>query len=282
MGSDDTTILRKPGAPVRREPLPQAIVRPEADILGWGYRVLAAMMIGFGVLGLVYGDFAPVWQRIPLDNLPYRAVLAYVWAILELLAGAGLLLPAKTINSLAAGLLVVLCVLWAILSRLPAVVGAPQVEANWLGLGENTVLVAGACIVLMGFADRPRPGVMRAARILFALALLPIGLSHFVYLKETVGFIPTWLPVRPYWAYLTGVGDIAAGLALLFNILPRLAAIMVTAMLGIITVLVWTPVPWPDPKDLHMRLAAVLISTAITAGAWIVADSLRGKSISGQ
>jgi hypothetical protein len=83
------------------------------------------------------------------------------------------------------------------------------------------VLLAGGWILFANLA-RLRAGSplaflasehgIRAARILFAVSLIPIGLSHFVYVKETAELVPAWLPYRFGWAYLTGAGQIACGL----------------------------------------------------------------------
>ena len=32
--------------------------------------------------------------------------------------------------------------------------------------------------------------------ILFALSIVPIGLSHIVYAEATAGYVPHWLPFR--------------------------------------------------------------------------------------
>jgi hypothetical protein len=50
-------------------------------------------MIGLGILALVYGDFALVWQPVPLW-IPGRTVLAYHSGLIILLGGVGLLLRA--------------------------------------------------------------------------------------------------------------------------------------------------------------------------------------------
>ena len=115
---------------------------------------------------------------------------------------------------------------------------------------------------------------LAVARIVFALALPTIGLSHFVYLKETVAFVPPWLPAPAIWAYLTGAGSIAACAALLVGVAPRLAATLEAAMLTIITLLVWAPKLFA-PYD-RTSFTGFAISLAIAAGAWIVAETYRG------
>jgi len=241
----------------------------------------AATMIGLGVLGLVYGDFALVWQRIPIENLPGRQYFAYGSAAIELLAGIGLLL--KPSATLAARVLCVFLLLWLVLLKLPAVVIAPQIEATWLGFGEIAVMLAGAWMLLAAAAGRWERehltfavGVsgVRWARLLFAVSLPMIGLSHFVYGAETAAYVPGWLPFPLAWAYLTGAGSIAASLGLLFALWPRLAATLEAAMLGVITLLVWGP-GLLSPFD-RTRWTGFFISAAIACGAWIVADSYRG------
>ena len=72
-------------------------------------------------------------------------------------------------------------------------------EATWLGLGEITALLAGGWILFARHADLPSDSPLafatgargtRLARILFGLALLPVGLSHLVYPAETAALVP--------------------------------------------------------------------------------------------
>lgn len=242
----------------------------------------AATMIGLGVLGLIHGDFALVWQRIPIAYLPGREYFAYASAAIELAAGLGLLFA--PVRRLAARVLFVFVLLWVVLLKLPAVVLVPQMEATWLGFGEIAVILAGAWMLLAAGDGAPTRGRfafaggargIRCARFLFAIALPMIGLSHFVYADKTVEYVPSWLPFRLGWAYLTGAGSIAACLGLLFAVWPRLAATLEAAMLGVITLLVWGPGLFLLPPD-RTRWTGFMISSAIACGAWIVADTYRG------
>ncbi|WP_019465738.1 DoxX family membrane protein [Dyella japonica] len=240
----------------------------------------ALTMIALGVLGIIYGDVALVWQHLPIEHMPGAKAIAYVFALIELIAGIGLLL--RTAAKTAAALLTAFLLLWAVLLKLPAVVVVPSMEATWLGFGEITVMLAGAWIL---FASRmgerggwlrhvTGPRGIRAARVLFALSLPMIGLSHFFYTTQTVALVPSWLPYPSGWAYLTGAGSIATCLAVLFGVVPRLAAGLEAVMLWIITLLVWAPAVVSSSGD-RLPITALTISAAIACGAWVVADSYR-------
>ena len=245
---------------------------------GWGQPLFALVLIGLGVLGFVTGDVALVWQRIPLDDMPGKNIVAYVCAAIELFGGIGLLIPRST--ALASRVVFVFLVLWLVLLKLPSVVLVPSMEATWLGFGEIAVVAAGGWILYALHASTRstflcgRTGI-RNARILFAIALPMIGLSHFFYPAETVKFIPSYFPFPYAWAYLTGGASIVACVAILSGVLARLAATLEAAMLVVITVFVWTPGLTPAPVN-RLQVTAFLMSSLIALGAWIVADSYRG------
>ena len=117
---------------------------------------------------------------------------------------------------------------------------------------------------------------MRIARFFFGFALIPIGLSHFVYAPQTIGFVPAWLPFRSGWAYLGGAGHIAAGLGVLFSVFPRLAATLEAGMIGVFTALVWVPLVVKTPTS-QLNWTGLLVSWTIGAAAWVVAGSLKSN-----
>ena len=55
--------------------------------------LFAVGMIGLGILALVYGDFAMVWQPVA-SCIPGRSALAYGSGLVMLLGGTGLLMRA--------------------------------------------------------------------------------------------------------------------------------------------------------------------------------------------
>lgn len=243
--------------------------------------LFAVGMIALGILALVYRDFALVWQPVAAW-VPGRTVLACAFGVIMLFAGAGLFWRATRAWSVR--ILFPYLIVWLLL-KVPALVVAPQVEAVWLGFGEIAVLLAGGWVLFANLASLPSKSPLaylsgergvRYSRLLFAVSLLPIGLSHLVYVKETADFVPAWLPYRVGWAYLTGAGQIACGLGVLFSILPRTAAWAEAGMISLFTLLVWGPKILAAPAT-RLPWTAFFISWAIASAAWVVAQNTPTK-----
>ena len=254
-------------------------------ITGPGHLVLAVSMAGLGLLSLIYHDYAMNWQPVPAW-VPWHSVLASASGALLLLSGMGLLLERSAVIS--ALVLTLFMLSWVVLLRLPPLLAAPSTELYWLGLGETLVLTTG-CLSLYArlheAADGASAGIFvgtsgqRIAVYVLAVALPPIGLSHLIYSDATAQLVPAWLPLRHGWAYLTGAGHIAAGVAILLGIVPRLAAMLEAAMMSVFTLLVWLPKVVMDPTS-RLNWTALCVSAALSACAAIVAESIRAPATS--
>jgi uncharacterized membrane protein YphA (DoxX/SURF4 family) len=95
--------------------------------------------------------------------------------------------------------------------------------------------------------------------------------------------IPPWLPGKMFWAYLTGIGQIASGLGVLFGVLPRIAAWAEAVQISLYALLIWAPAillgnrnlgPSFAHADRRLSFTAFLISWIIAAAAWAVAQNV--------
>jgi uncharacterized membrane protein len=249
--------------------------------------LFAIGVILLGALSVIYRDFAYDWQPVPVFH-PGREFLAVVCGLFMIAASLGLLFRPTAI--IAARALFPFLLAWLLL-KVPALIVAPRIEAVWLGFGEIAVLLAGGWVLFARFSELDRSVFfkyiagergIRIARIIFGLALLPIGLGHIFYVEITASLVPSWMPFRVGLAYLTGVGQIACGLGVLFLLLPRAAALIEVGMLALFAFLVWGPDTWisstpklaGQPPGTRFALTAFLITWVIGASALLVATNI--------
>jgi uncharacterized membrane protein len=242
-------------------------------------------MVALGVLSVIYRDFAFSWQPVPAFH-PGRDALAVICGLFMIAVSVALLF--RTTSALAVRAMFPFLVAWLSL-KLPAVMVAPRIEGVWIGFGEIGMLLAGGWILfarLSGleqsafFRHITGPKGVRFAKILFGLAVLPVGLGHIFYLTITTSLVPSWLPFRTALAFITGAGQIACGVAIMFSIFPHVAALMETAMLALFAFLVWGPGSWVatapkmagTPAGARFPLTAFLITWIIGACALLIAD----------
>ena len=244
-------------------------------------------LVGLGALAVISADFAYDWQPVPAW-IPGRETLAVMCGLLMIAVGLALLFRPTT--GIAVQVLFPMLLLWQLL-KVPALLVAPGIEAVWLGFGEVAALLAGGWVLFARFSSvQDTPFFRRitgekgltAARILFGLAVLPIGLGHLAYVDITAKLVPEWLPFRVGWAYLTGLGQIACGLGVLFLICARAAALIETSMIALFALLVWGPTSWFSsaskaaglPAGPRFALTAFFITWIVGASALLVATNI--------
>lgn len=248
-----------------------------------GHAVFAATLIAIGILGFVKGDFVQIWQPTPKD-LPERQVLIYLCAFVPLICGIGLFWQRTAAP--AARLLLAYFLLWWLLFKLRFIFLAPTSEGVYQTNGQNAVWTAAAWVLYAWFAadsERRRIGFatgergVRIARLLYGLAMLAFGFSHFTYFNLTAPIVPSWLPWHTFWAYFTGAAYLAAGAGILSGVYARLASTLSAVQIGGLTLLVW-PTLMLAGTITASQWGEFTASVVLTASAWVVADSYRGTA----
>ena len=244
---------------------------------GSGSRVFGAAAMAFGVIALFWRDFATVWQPVPA-NVPHRAALVYVTAML-LLAGGAAVQWRRTLRTgllLLATLYFLAACLW-----LPRVIGYPHLIGTWSGFAQQFCLTVAAMTVYATAAPPDAPWgkpLARAGRVLFGLCAMIFGVAHFLALPQTAELVPGWMPLsQRFWAIATGVAFVLAGISIFTGIRAILAALLLTVMLALFGLLIWLPSAIRHPHE-HIVWAGNTINLAVTAAAWMMAESLRARS----
>jgi uncharacterized membrane protein YphA (DoxX/SURF4 family) len=244
-----------------------------------GHAVFSITMIALGIIGLLYGDFVPVWNPIPASGLAHQ-LLVYMSAIISLISGAGLLVQRTA--AIASRLLLATLLLWLLLFRLPNFLHAPAFEACWSVFPIAVMLAAAWVLYIWLVDDGDRTYLsffcsnsgLHIARVLYGLSLIFFGAAHFLDVKDTLSLIPNWLPGHLFWAYFTGCAFIAAGVAVLVGFYPRLAAALSALQIGLFLFIVWIPIVAAGSK-VRFQWSETILNAALLAGAWVVADSYR-------
>ena len=249
--------------------------------------LFAIASAGLGIWSLAYGGFGAGGQPLPAW-IPWREFWVDGSALLVLGASAGLLFSRTAPSSV-----LTIGAYHAVLAaaRAPPIFSQPLSVEAWYPLCEALTPLAGAWVLYVilrsespGAAlPNPRQGALRAAQVLFGLTCVFYGWSHFAYAHYTAGMVPTWLPDRRAWAYLTGLGHLGAGIAIIVGILPRLAATLEAIMMSLFGLLVWVPSFFAQPRPgwatpPENQWSELVVSLLLAASAWIVATSLRNRS----
>jgi uncharacterized membrane protein YphA (DoxX/SURF4 family) len=249
----------------------------EQTRMKFGGRVYGMGVMALAIVCLIWGGF-DAGQPMPKD-FPARAVLAYVVAAFMLIAGAAVEWRRTAAWGAAAltayyALIVVILMNGRVILRHYAEFGA------YSGTAEQLAIAVGGLIVYAANARIDKTVAARLTRLgqlAFGVCALLFGGAHFFYMNMTAPLVPKWLPpTQLFWGYATGVGFIAAGLAIFMGVQARLAAILLTVMVASFTLLVHLPMVLA--KSSHENWAECATNLAVLGAAWVVADSLARPS----
>ena len=229
--------------------------------------IYAVGAILLGAVGIYFHDFAMQWQPVPA-GVGMRTQLAYLAGALLAVGGALLLVP--RLERAGALLLTVFIGLWMLVLNLPAAIASASHIGAWNSPAEITFMATGAlALFVSGVTSHARPMLLRVARILAGISAMVFGFAHFNYIDFTASIVPGWIPWKTFWAWATGAGHLAAGVALVSGISARLAAGCEAAMMGSFVVLLHLPRVIAAP-DSHVEWIMLGVSSMLTGAALLV------------
>jgi uncharacterized membrane protein len=239
-----------------------------------GRRLLGAAMVALGAQSLWLTSYVARLQPIP-ESVPGHDAIAYFTG--AFLFAVGICLIIGKWARLAATALALMLLLWFVALYVPQLVAQPTGSA-WTGAFETFALFGAAwALAALLPAEKGRltwdPWVDRGrllGRLCFGVSLPVFGISHFVYHDFVATWIPKWLPAPQFWAYFTGAAHCAAGVALVVNVMARLAATLAAVMYGSWVVLVHVMRVAAAPKD-AFEWNGLFVASALCASALIVA-----------
>jgi uncharacterized membrane protein YphA (DoxX/SURF4 family) len=262
-----------------------------------GIYVYGLAAIATGIMDIVWRGFDPAEEPIQAfgDNVPGRGIFAYAVAVL-LIAGGAAVLRRRTGRLGCAALMIaytIFAIFW--LPRFYTATHVLGLHAGVVigvlgGVCQNLIVVAAAALIYISAfetGDLQSQRITTAVRYVFGLSAMDFGLTHLTGIPATAALVPKWLPPSPdFWAVLTGIAFVLAGIAILTGIADVLAARLLSLMLVVFSALALIPVAIAHPHDQTawgINLYNVMAFTSVWIfGAWIAQrqpiDARRGST----
>ncbi len=212
----------------------------------FGRQVYGLAGIALGILGLIFRDFAAVWQ--PIENLiggADRKAIAIIYAAAFLIAGAATVWR-KTAQT---GVLVLAGLhLLSVLGWIPRIAGNWRIYGTWNGFFELFSIFIGGVIAYAALTNRDRTDSNRPLSLCDLFAVVRRGALHRT---EGDGGLRPGSGCRRgkcsgRWRPGCSIGSPPSAIAL--NIKAALAARLVTVMMLGFAVLAWGPIVLGRPE----------------------------------
>jgi uncharacterized membrane protein YphA (DoxX/SURF4 family) len=248
-----------------------------------GIHIFGIGVVAYGITDLIWGEFDPSDQPLQAwgDHVPRTTIFAYIAAFWLVVAGAALLW--RVSRRFAAASLTILYGIF-VLFPLPRFYNAPHFlgyrAPAYIGvLGsvcQEIILFIAAVVVSKSLSGQDSLSHRAAlcARWTFGLCSVDFGLGHLTAIETVVPLIPKWIPLgATFWAVLTRIVFVLAGLAIVSGVLDVLAARLLGLMLLVFSALALAPGIFASPRE-HGSWGANAYNLTAVAAAWIVAEWL--------
>lgn len=233
----------------------------------FGRLVFGGSAVLFGIICLMWHD-ADTWQIAnPLLKIPFGVIVGECLMIAFIAAGVGMVVPRTA--RIASIVLAVTLALFA-LDYIPVMLKHPNVYVVYGNQFESFAILCGALAVYASIEANAT--VARVARLGLGVCSISFMVAQIVYPQMTAPFVPTWIPPNQmFWVIVTDIAFGLAAIALLINRQARLAARLMTVMLGLFGLLVWVPQLITHPES-HGNWSEFTYTYLITGAAWMVSE----------
>ena len=197
-----------------------------------GRLFLAIAFLAVGMLHLVTGNFPSGFLPVTL-LFQGRMVLIYLSGSILICSGI-LLIVNKYINIAAISSAIYFFAI-AVLVHLPILVNNVKNVGEWTVMFEPFSFFSGLLILfgidlqIKSAANKGKNFVL-IGRYLFAAGLLVFAVTHYVYEKFVITWIPAWIPFPVFWAWLVPIAFLAAFISLIIQKYVRLSSLLLALM----------------------------------------------------
>lgn len=252
----------------------------------FGIYLYGLAAIATGIINIVWRGFEAAHEPIQAfgDDVPGRQIFAYLVSAMLVAGGAALFRPRLVrLGAVALGIVyAVFVIFW-----LPRLYTAPHVLGLHLSVVSGVVggvcqqlIIVAAAVLIYAYASESTSAIQQRvsalARWVFGLSSIDFGLTHLTGIPATAALVPKWLPPgQDFWAVLTGIAFMLAGIAILTETLDVLASRLLALMLAIFSALTLAPgiVAYP-----HSQIAwgsnaynAIAIASVWIFACWVAA-----------
>lgn len=218
-----------------------------------GATVFAVGLAAIATQNFLVADFVTELQPVPA-GIPGRTILAYLNGAALLAATACVVFNYRV--RLAALCTTALLALWVVFLHAPRVIANPTAGGAWTPALEIFAMTGAALMVTALSAHDTAlskewnirlDGVATLGLLCLAITLPAFGALHFIYWQYVASVIPAWIPAHVFWAYVTGIAHVAAGVAIVLSLVPafrRLALLAASSwalMVGLWVVILHVP-----------------------------------------